>query len=406
MSAMQALITVEEAESRIAAALASQPIIPCPIGKAAGRILRTPIRADRDLPPFDRVMMDGIAIRYSDLPLRHFKLVGRQHAGEPAQTLPGESGVAIEIATGAVRPKGTDCIVPREWYSENEDGALAVRSDYLPPEWQYLHRRGSDARRQDLLIRRGERLGPAEIGVAASCGLEFVEVSQNFRIAIVSTGTELVGIGEEPLPHQIRMSNAAAIEAALSLRCHPCQTLEHVSDDVTATRSKLQTMLETHEVLIITGGISMGWADRVPGVLDAIGAECHFHGVAQRPGKPMGFWTLGRTLIFTLPGNPVSALVGLHRYVLPALDRASELTATGIPCRALTETLNFTLNLTWFLPVRIDLNANAIPAPVHNSGDYSALAESDGFLELAAGAETFAAGNAFPFYPWAGTACA
>jgi molybdopterin molybdotransferase len=402
---MQALITVDEAESRIASVLASQPIIACPIEKAAGRILRAPILADRDLPPFDRVMMDGIAIRYADLALRHFKLVGRQHAGEPAQTLPGESGVAIEIATGAVRPKGADCIVPREWYSENEDGTLSVRSDYLPPEWQFVHRRGSDARRQDVLVRKGRRLGPAEIGVAASCGLEFVEVSQNFRIAIVSTGSELVSIGEEPLPHQIRMSNAAAIEAALSLRHHPSQTLWHIPDDLTVTELNLRTLLDTHEVLIVTGGISMGRADRVPEVLDALGAECHFHGVAQRPGKPMGFWTVGRTLIFTLPGNPVSALVGLHRYVLPALDRASELTPSGVPRRALTETLNFTYNLTWFLPVRIQVDAAAKPVPVHNSGDYSALAESDGFLELAAAAQTFRAGEAFPFFPWAGSLC-
>jgi molybdopterin molybdotransferase len=403
MSAMQALIPPAEADTRIRAALARQPVIECPLKKAAGRVLLEPILADRDLPPFDRVTMDGIAVREADLPARRFRLVGRQDAGQPPQTLPFEPGSAIGIATGAVCPVGADCIVPREAYSEVEDGrCVVVQPDYAPPEARFVHRRASDAHQGAELVPAGTRLGPAEIGIAASCGLRTVRTAQNFRIALVSTGDELVPVEAEPLPHQIRRSNPAALETGFALRHHPAQTLVSVPDDPEKTREVLGTLLEEHDVLVVTGGISMGLADYVPGALDELGAVCRFHGVAQRPGKPFGFWTMGQRLVFTLPGNPVSALVCLHRYVLPALDHACGAGVSPTNARRLTVRVTFHPPLAWFLPVRESHDGTAEPAAVQNSGDYAALAGTTGFLELPAEDDTFAAGASFPYYRWAG----
>ena len=402
---MQALITTGEADRLILSAIPSPRAISCPLEKATGRVLLEPVVADRDLPPFDRVMMDGIAIRKSDLdrPGRTFTIEMEQPAGAPQSELSDRPGSAIEVSTGSVCPAGADCVVPREEYEET-DRAVRVSESYSLSPVDFVHRQGSDRHAGDTIVPSGSRLGPVEIGSAASSGCDVLQVAQHPRIAVVGTGDELVGVSDSPHAHQIRSSNPHALRCALVLSGHPAGIEHHLSDDPVTIREALARLLDESELLIVTGGIWKGSSDHVANVLVELKAERVFHGIQQRPGKPMGLWKTktARGLVFTLPGNPVSALVCLHRYVLPALDRWCGL-AGRLPSRVcLAESVSLKPDLALFLPVMLDEDQCAEPRAVRNSGDYSGLFGSSGFVELPAAGCEFAPGETFPYYSWAG----
>ncbi|MBS0388727.1 MAG: molybdopterin molybdotransferase MoeA [Proteobacteria bacterium] len=381
------------------------PIESLPVAQCAGAVLRENIYAERDQPPFDRVAMDGIAIASGEAAAhkRRFRIQGTQAAGEAPLTL-RDGAHCIEIMTGAMLPAGCDCVVPVERV-KLADGIAEIESLALAAPWKNVHRRASDQRQGALLLAAGTVLHAPEIAVAASAGMPRLRVSGQPSIIVISTGSELVEPGEPIAPHQIRRSNAYAVAAAL--REHGFQRVaeDHVDDDATELHEKLGRHLRTHEVLVLSGGVSMGKFDLVPQALEALGVQCLLHGVAQRPGRPMWFGTTseGRA-VFALPGNPVSTLVCLSRYVLPALFAAMGVRGESSERIALAAALEWAPALTGFMPVKVNHDdwgrPWASPCPTNGSGDFTALAQTDGFVELPPGPANLPKGFLTRLYRW------
>jgi molybdopterin molybdotransferase len=399
------MIDPHAADELIDAHLTCLPIESLPIAHCAGAVLRENIYAERDQPPFDRVMMDGVALSTRGLEhaRRRFRLQGIQAAGEPAGSLSSPE-YCIEVMTGAVLPLGCDLVVPVERLRRSDEFIEIEANDALTAG-QFVHRRGSDQLQGALLLGTGTLMHAPEVAVAASAGMARVRVSSQPAIMVMSTGNELIEPGEAIAPHQVRRSNAYAVVAAL--RQHGFQRVadDHVPDEATALHERLRLHLDTHEVLILSGGVSMGRFDLVPAALAHVGVRRVLHGVSQRPGKPLWFGTTseGRT-VFALPGNPVSTLVCFARYVLPALYKAMGVTQARIERVALAEPLQWDAALTGFLPVRLSndewARPWALPCPTHGSGDFAALALTDGFVELPPGPAAFAKGYVARLYRW------
>jgi molybdopterin molybdotransferase len=232
-----------------------------------------------------------------------------------------------------------------------------------------------------------------------------VRVSSQPAIVVVSTGNELVEPGDPIAPHQIRRSNAYAVVAALRQRGFHRVADDHLPDDAPQLRERLRLHLETHEVLILSGGVSMGRFDLVPQVLEDIGVRCVLHGIAQRPGRPMWYGTTtdGRS-VFALPGNPVSTLVCLVRYVVPALYAAMGMPTPARERVALAAPIHWQAHMTGFIPVRVSnddwARPWATPCPTNGSGDFGSLALTDGFVELPPGPADFAKGYVTRLFRW------
>ncbi len=369
------------------------------LDEAAGRVLRQEVRADRDFPPFHRVMMDGFALKAAGLAVgRRFRVGGSAAAGMAVLSLPGEVDVCIEVMTGAPLPEGADCIVPVEEVRRVDPDHIVVDPAWVSPPGGFIHRMGSDAACGSLLLRPGMRMGSREIGVAASCGAAWLEVSARPGIAVVATGDELVEVGQIPEPWQIRQSNAHALRGALERAGYPPATACRMGDDAGPARDLLAGILEGHEWLVLTGAVSKGARDFIPALLDSLGCKCVFHGVLQRPGKPAGCWMGPRgQVILALPGNPVSAITGLHAFVLPALDRASGLSPEGRRRVVPEDRWQALDGMTRHLPVSLAADGRARSAPVGNSGDFIGLLASDGFVTIPPRGEAAAA---LPFTPW------
>ncbi|WP_269522368.1 molybdopterin molybdotransferase MoeA [Coraliomargarita parva] len=399
---MNPLISNGEALDRILAHLPAIPKIHCPLTKCAGRILAEDICADRPFPPFDRAMMDGYAIRYDDIAeIDQFEIGGEALAGHPQTGLHAEIGSAIEVMTGAVVPNGADCIVPYEATERIGDTHFRLTDLEDTAKGDCIHPCGSDHKAGQTLLRAGCVLGSREIAVAATCGYTDLSVSKLPCIAIASTGDELVPVTATPAAHQIRRSNDLAIDTALARRQLHAQERTHLPDDADACLAHLRELVANNTFILISGGISMGKKDFIPETLNQLGLHCYFHGVAQRPGKPMGFWANDSCAVFALPGNPLSTLTCLHHYAIPAIEHAMgrkqgprqqtvELTAPAIGREKICV----------FLPVQLLPDNQAKPSPARNSGDLSGILESDGYILIPAGTSTAETGARFAFHPW------
>ena len=237
------------------------PIESLPVAHCAGAVLRENVYAERDQPPFDRVSMDGIALA-SNAKQRRFRIQATQAAGDPPLTLRSPEH-CIEIMTGAVLPAGCDCVVPVEKITVT-GGVAELESPSLASPWKNVHRRASDQRQGALLLATGTVLHAPEIAVAASAGMARLRVSAQPSIMVISTGSELVEPGDPIAPHQIRRSNAYAVAAALRERGFQRVAEDHINDDAGQLRERLARQLRTHEVLVLSGGVSMGKFDLVP----------------------------------------------------------------------------------------------------------------------------------------------
>jgi molybdopterin molybdotransferase len=398
------MLTPAQAETLIEQHLACLPIESLPLTQAAGAVLRENIYAERDQPPFDRVAMDGFALASaaaSDHSGR-LRVAGTQAAGDPPQTL-SDPGSCIEIMTGAMLPIGCDAVVPVELAERSGEIAEFGRRPVHP--WQNVHRRGSDCRQGSLLLAAGTRLSAPEVAIAAGAGMARLRVSAQPMIVVISTGNELVEPGEQIEPHQVRRSNAYGITAALRQHGFARVADDHVRDDEAEIEQRLDFHLRTHDVLILSGGVSMGKMDLVPKVLERLGVTLVFHHVAQRPGKPMWFGVSeAGPAVFALPGNPVSTLVCLARYVLPALRAAMGQSAVEAPRISLTAPFEVKAPLAFYLPVKLRSDdwgrTSAEPRPTNGSGDFTALAGTDGFVELPPGPNTFPKGFVARFFRW------
>lgn len=395
------MLTPAEAEAAIAATIEPLPAEEAPLPACAGRVLRRAVLAERDAPPFDRVAMDGIAFAHGAR--REFRVAGTQPAGAPATRLrsPDE---CIEVMTGAVLPEGCDTVVPVERIAAR-DGVAAIEPGHEPVPWQHVHRRGSDARAGATLLKPGTRLSPPEIAIAASAGLAALPVTRLPRIAVISTGDELVEPGRPVLAHQVRRSNTYGLGAALTLAGFAPGTDLHLPDREPALHEAFARELPRHDLLVLSGGVSAGRYDFVPAALAASGVRRVFHQVAQRPGRPLWFGVHeDGALVFGLPGNPVSVLVCLARYVLPALALLCGGSAPARPRAALAQAFEFKAPLACFLPVALEYDRQgrtlARPRPTGGSGDFISLAGTDGFVELPPGPAEHPAGLAVPFFSW------
>jgi molybdopterin molybdotransferase len=306
--------------------------------------------------------------------------------------------------TGAALPPVADTVVPVERINR-ESATARIEAGYQPVAGQFIHRRGSDHSQGATLLSPGVLLGPTEMAILTVGGSTTVEVARRPAITIISTGDELVEVGQPLGPTQIRASNDRAIAAALATRGFlDCERLR-LPDDPAVLERELRQLLAGQDVLILTGGVSMGEFDFVPQVLQALGMELVFHKVLQRPGLPLWFGTStdGKP-VFALPGNPVSSLVCLVRYVAPALVAALGAMPRPEPVVRLAQDLRFEPDLTYFLPVTLDYTAEgvclAVPKPTNTSGDFVALGGTDGFVELPRGRVDFPAGYAARFFPW------
>lgn len=386
------MITPHEALHMVFSHLPSLRAESVTLDRAMGRRLAERIIADRDMPPAHQVRMDGIAIRYADFVagVRSFYSRGIQRAGvEPVQV--SEFPSCIEVMTGSILPGGLDTIIPYEQVEQSEQYGreyFTIHSEDVHCG-QHIQVRAADHHSGDSLVSPGIRLGPSELGIAASVGKEMLLVDALPRTAILSTGDELVDVAAQPLPHQVRRSNAPALDAFLHVYgIHPSHY--HLRDDAGEMRRQLESLLHTCDLLILSGGVSKGRYDLLPEVLHDLGVTSHFHRIAQKPGKPMWFGTRGGCTVFALPGNPVSVLACAARYLGPFLRREAE-----APRIALREPVGGHARLTLLMPVRVNRDFEAEMLDWNGSGDYGSLAGADGFAEIAPGELN----DRCPYYP-------
>ena len=310
---MADLISLEEALARIFEQVRPLDAEPVPLAAAAGRVIADDARSGVDLPPFASSAMDGFAVRSSDTPGR-LPIVARIAAGVPAPRAL-EAGEAMGIATGGVVPDGADAVIPIEYVVESDNG---VEIEQAVGQGDNVRPRGSDVSAGDVVVAQGSRLGPAQIGALAAAGLVEVSAARRPRVVVLATGTELRRPGEPLGPGEVYEANGVLLATAFASAGADVETLPTVADDAAAHRRALESGLEA-DVLVTSGGVSVGPHDLVRGLLAELGVEEIFWGVAVKPGKPLAFGVRGSTLVFGLPGNPVSSLVGAEVFVRPAL---------------------------------------------------------------------------------------
>ncbi len=396
----QNMISVAEAYSIIQAHLFKPGVETVDLKASCGRSLAEAVTADRDLPPFDRVSMDGIAIAHAAFQkgTRHFKIEGIQAAGMPPMTLPDTSG-CIEVMTGASLPLGTDTVIRYEDTTiMNQEADIRVTEIKVG---QNIHRRGRDAQANQELLLPGIEISPAEVNLLASVGLNSIPVFKYPKTAIISTGDELVDVNMTPLPHQIRRSNDAALEAAFhEMGCTADKF--HLTDDAEILEKKMRDILDAYDLIILSGGVSKGKFDLIPQVLETIGVRKLFHQVGQKPGKPFWFGISAGKTVFALPGNPVSTYLCFYKYVKPWLIKSMRM-EIPVAHAVLARDFAFNAPLTYFLQVRVSNEQGKMMAwPVEGggSGDFANLRGVNGFLEFPAERNEFRAGEVFPLIPF------
>jgi molybdopterin molybdotransferase len=376
-----------------------------PLAACVGRVLAEDIDAERDQPPFDRVTMDGIAIAFGDWAggARVFECVGTQAAGAPPLAVAAPAQ-CVAVMTGTALPRGTDTVVPIERV-QRQGTAATIAADAVIKAQQFVHRRASDRAAGSRVLEAGTLLNPPEIAVLAGAGRATALVAGLAHVAVISTGDELVDAGKPVAEHQIRSTNDRAVEASLTLHRLGQVTRARLRDDANALAIAIDRLDTELDVLVLSGGVSMGQFDFVPSVLEELGAKLVFHKVEQRPGRPMWFGVSARGKpIFALPGNPVSTLVCATRYLLPALRQAAGLAEPPPELVELTAPVDASPTLTLFIPVSLSSSERgtllAAPRPTNTSGDFVGLAGTDGFVQLAAKNGSYPPGTVARLFRW------
>jgi len=352
---------------------------------ALGFVLAEGVKTDREYPPFHRSTRDGYAVRAAEAASgATLRCAAEIKAGDTV-TQPLAQGTCVQIMTGAAIPDGADAVVMIEQTSRD---ANSVRFDRAAQPGQNIVPRGSEAKRGETILSPGMRLGYAELALAAQVGASQLRCASKPRVAILSTGDEVVAVDQEPGAFQIRNSNSISLAAQVRLAGGEPVLLGNAADRIDNLREKLSRGLR-EEALVLSGGVSMGKYDLVETVLKDLGAEFYFDAVAIRPGKPAVFGKCGDTFVFGLPGNPVSTMVTFELFVVPAVDLLSGAPARDLPLveARLAEPLNEKPGLAHFLPARVQWRGT-IPEvkalPWQGSGDIAALAHANCFLVVAA----------------------
>jgi len=364
---------------------------------ATGCMLAQDIVADRDFPPFDRVTMDGIAIAGKSFAAgrRVYKIEGVQPAGHPQKTLQ-DTANCIEVMTGAVLPLGCDTVIPYE-DCQIEDHVASIQIDTITAG-QNIHPKASDEKAEQLLVKAGTKITPSIIAIAATVGLEKIRIRRLPRMAICSTGDELVAIHTIPQDHQIRRSNSYMLSAALS-NANITSTMYHLPDHPEEMKRQLVEMIPDYDVLLFSGAVSKGKFDYLPQVLDDLGMETVFHRVAQKPGKPLLFGKFkSGPVVFGFPGNPVSTLVCFQVFFKAWLYASLQIDPPALTARLATD-FSFKPALSYHLPVTVTVENGclwATPNAGSNSGDMVSLARTTAVITLPPDRQEFKKEEVFP----------
>jgi len=352
---------------------------------ALGYVLAQDVKSDRAYPPFDRSTRDGYAVRAAEAKSgAKLRRVGEIKAGDTV-TQPLAPGTCVQIMTGAAVPQGADAVVMIE-HTRAEGETILFERDAQPG--QNIVPRGSEGAAGQVLLSAGMRLGYAELALTAQVGAVQLQCAQKPRVAILSTGDEVVSVEKMPGSFQIRNSNTVSLAAQVRLSGGEPVLLGNAADRADDLREKIHRGLR-EDLLVLSGGVSMGKYDLVESVLKELGAEFHFDAVAIRPGKPAVFGRCGETFVFGLPGNPVSTMVTFELFVAPAIDLLNGADARPLPLleARLGETLHEKPGLTHFLPARVEwkaATAEVRPLKWQGSGDIAALAKANCFLVVPA----------------------
>jgi molybdopterin molybdotransferase len=366
-----------------------------PLREAVGRVLAHDILSDRDYPPFDRSIRDGYAVPAADTRAgAQLKCIGELKAGD-TPSVSVSAGNCIQIMTGAALPDGADAVVMIEHTARAGDN---VTLDRAVKSGQHVVRKGSEQAAGGIILAAGVRIGFAEIAAAAQVGASHPVVTRRPRVAVLSTGDEVVDFASTPGPFQIRNSNSVSLGAQISLLGRESVILGNAKDSLDDLRAKISAGLQA-DALILSGGVSMGKYDLVEPVLREFGAEFVFDAVAIRPGKPVVFAICKGKPVFGLPGNPVSTMVTFDLFVQPALDILAGAEVRPLPFvqAVLTAPLSEKPGLTHFLPAQIswrDETARVSPIVWQGSGDVVAMARANCLMVVPAERERIEAGEA------------
>jgi molybdopterin molybdotransferase len=398
------MLSFEEARQLVVARSKSnagvRPTEELPINDALGCVLAQEIRSDREYPPFDRSTRDGYAVRASEATQgATFRCAGEIKAGDTvSQHL--TPGTCIQIMTGAAVPPGADAVVMIEFTKRSNDEVTFAR---VTQSGQNIVPRGCEAKAGDVALRASLRLGFAELAIAAQVGATTLRCYKKPGVAILSTGDEVVPIDGAPGPFQIRNSNTTSLTAQVRIAGGEPVPLVNALDRVEDLAAKIEQGLR-EDVLVLSGGVSMGKYDLVETVLKSLGAEFYFDAVAIRPGKPTVFGRCRNTLVFGLPGNPVSTMVTFQLFVIPALDILSGAQPRPLPLleARLAEPLEEKPGFAHFLPARVTWNAFGPQVTAlhwQGSGDISALTHANCFLAVPADRSNLPAGERVSVLP-------
>ncbi|MDB5114712.1 MAG: molybdopterin molybdenumtransferase MoeA [Mucilaginibacter sp.] len=392
------MITVEQAEKLILVNTGDFGAEITLFEKSLGRILAENIKADRDLPPFNRVSMDGIAINYNafEKGITSFRIKATQAAGDVPVDI-HEPDECIEIMTGAALPGSLDTVIRYEDLDIKDGKAILLVNNIK--KGQNLHLQGADKKKGDIILTPGQLITPAIISLVAAVGETELRVKRLPKVVILSSGDELVDVELTPSPYQIRRSNSYMIKAILNQQGLEANIF-HIPDDPAIIRQRIQQCLEDYDVILLSGGISMGKFDYIPQVLHELQVEQVFHKVQQRPGKP--FWFGRRTngiVVFAFPGNPVATFMCMQRYFVPWLNASLGALNKPMVYAVLDRDFTFQPQLQYYLQVKLNFNEQgqllASPVEGNGSGDFANLADTDAFMELPLEKDEFKKGEVY-----------
>ena len=405
------MISYQQARERVASkvrelrgAVATESV---PLRQALGRVLAQEIRSDRDYPPFDRSIRDGYAVRAADTHANaELRCIGELRAGD-SPSISATAGTCVQIMTGAPLPEGADAVVMVEHTSREGDN---VKLDRAVGPGQHVVRRGSEQKAGGTILAAGTRFGFAELAVAAQVGAANPVVTRKPRIAILTTGDEVVDFASTPGPFQIRNSNSVSIAAQVALLGADPVILGNATDSLQDLREKISAGLQA-DALVLSGGVSMGKYDLVEPVLREFGAEFIFDAVAIRPGKPVVFAICKHSSpdaqgkpIFGLPGNPVSTMVTFDLFVSPGIEILSGAKPSPLPLleATLISALAEKPGLAHFLPAILSWSGDTprvAPLKWQGSGDVVAMAHANCLMLVPPDRETIEAGERVRILP-------
>jgi len=368
---------------------------------ALGRVLAEDILADCDLPPFDRPTVDGIAISFKSYEkgVRDFTIKAVQAAGETPISINNENE-CVEIMTGAALHSSMDTVIRYEDILISNNVAN-ITIDVK--KGQNIHLKGKDKKAGEILVKANQIITPSILGIAASVGKTFLKVKKLPKVAIISTGDEMVSPETVPTPFQLRRSNGITIKSVLEKFKIFADWL-HWNDDFKLIKNELSRCIDTYDILLISGGVSMGKFDYLPKVCEELGIEKLFHKIKQRPGKPFWFGkSRNEKLVFAFPGNPVSVFMCLHRYFIPWLEKSLEIPENS-QYAVLQNDIDFPFSLQYFAQVKLSVNPSgqliAESVNTNGSGDFSHLAETDAFIELPLDKTKFKKGEVYKIWKY------